>query len=330
MKLILQFLCLLSLMLGVLSELEITRRPTPSPYPDICSYNKDLFDDQKYLKSACFMEQKSTQRDAKHACKILGMDLFIMRDEIEASHLMDAAQEKYRSAFPGGKDLIWVNGNRASLSKRWQITDVEGSTIDRLNPNIPFYSNHESGNCLSLSPKYTKIYGVLPGNCMIKSFFVCEHQIRSQSPPKPDLSQCLYVRDVRRNKTLCVIGKNYDYDQARRACASNGMNLFMIDSAEIDEAFFEATEDFFLHYPRSSFWVNGQRNPQTNEWFVYRSNRVLQSPLYKEFEWIKLWNINGVSNGNCLRLTSQFGPYQGLGDVCDMAGYPICEFNGRL
>lgn len=198
-----------------------------------------------------------------------------------------------------------------------------------MNPNIPFYSNHESGNCLRISPKYTGIYGVLPGNCSNPSNFVCEYHEQSEEPPKPDFSKCSYIRDLRGIKTLCIIPKSYDYDQSRRICAKYGMNLFMFDTAEVDEAFFEATEDIFLKYPRGYFWVNGRRNPQTNEWFVYQSNRVLHGPLYEKFEWLNLGKYNGISNGNFLRLSGEFGPYQAFGVESKHLNWPICEFNPR-
>jgi len=200
-----------------------------------------------------------------------------------------------------------------------------------LNSNIPFYSNHESGNCLKISGKYTGIYNPLPGNCAEKPYFVCEHFQRTQDPPALNTSKCLYVRDLYSYssyiKSLCVVNQNLYYDQARRKCAEYGMNLFMFDSAEVDEAFFEASEDILQAHSTGWFFVNGVKDPKTNDWNVYYSNRVLKGKLYENFEWVKFNNTFGISSGNFLRISAQRGPYQGLGVGIEAQSWPICEFS---
>ena len=58
----------------------------------LCNHFKDLFDDGVYLKTACFVHQSLSYDAAHHKCAEYNMNLFIMNNEIVASHLMDAAQ----------------------------------------------------------------------------------------------------------------------------------------------------------------------------------------------------------------------------------------------
>lgn len=226
---------------------------------------------------------------------------------------------------------MWVNGKRPSLSRRWQVYNTDGTARGSLNSNIKFYSNHESGNCLRISGKFAAIYNPLPADCNQPCYFVCEHFQRTQNPPALDKSKCLYTRDLYNyntyQKSLCAVHEGLNYDQARRRCAGLGMNLFIFDSAEVDESFFEVTEDIMKKYAGGVWWVNGLRNPKTNEWSVYHSNRVLKGPLYDGFEFVALNGTNGVASGNCLQLSGARGPYQGLGYSCEFQNAIICEYN---
>ena len=64
-----------------------------TPRVGLCNQFKDLFDNGIYLKTACFVHQGLTYDAAKHKCAEYNMNLFIMNNEIVASHLLDAAQE---------------------------------------------------------------------------------------------------------------------------------------------------------------------------------------------------------------------------------------------
>lgn len=64
-----------------------------SPKSVLCNHFKDLFDNGVYLKTACFVHQGLGQDAARHKCAEYNMNLFVMNNEIVASHLMDAAQE---------------------------------------------------------------------------------------------------------------------------------------------------------------------------------------------------------------------------------------------
>lgn len=63
------------------------------PKVDNCGYVKDLFDNGIYLKTACFVHQSLSYDTAKYKCAEYNMNLFVMNNEIMASHLLDAAQE---------------------------------------------------------------------------------------------------------------------------------------------------------------------------------------------------------------------------------------------
>ncbi|CAG9811357.1 unnamed protein product [Chironomus riparius] len=296
------------------------------PKTENCGYTKDLFDNGVYLKTACFVHQSLNHDSAKYKCAEYNMNLFVMNNEVVASHLQDATQDRY----PGINGKLWINGKRQTASKRWQVYNIDGTVRGSLNSNIKFYSNHELGNCLRLSPKYTGIFDTLPGNCADTAYFACEHFQRTQDPPALNTSPCLYVRDLYSHssylKSMCVVNQDIFYDQARRKCAEYGMNLFIFDTAEVDEAFFEAIDEIIQAYPTGWFFVNGVRDPKTNEWNVYYSNRVLKGKLYENFEFVQVNNTFGISSGNYLRISAERGPYQGFGVGVTAKSWPICEF----
>lgn len=63
------------------------------PKTTICSHFKDIFDNGVYLKTACFVHQGLAYEAAKYKCAENNMNLFIINNNIVASHVQDAAQE---------------------------------------------------------------------------------------------------------------------------------------------------------------------------------------------------------------------------------------------
>ncbi|XP_070497465.1 uncharacterized protein [Chironomus tepperi] len=296
-----------------------------------CDYTKDLFDDGRYLKTVCFMHQSVEHHLAEGMCFQNGMNLFTLNDEIVESHLLDAAQEKYTEEVFG----LWINGRRDRGSKDWHTEAMFGPEPGPglLSKNISFYSNHEPGDCLRITTKYTGIYNVLPGKCEEETWIACEHFKQTQKPPELDISRCFFHQHLYNKnkyiKTVCFTKDKSYYDQARRRCAGYGMNLFIFDSEETDESFFEATVDVLESIPGGYFWINGVRNPQNNEWSTYFANRKLKGPIYKDFEWVNLKGTHGISNGDNLFLSGKAGPYQGLGFKSDQISWIICEYYAK-
>lgn len=95
MRVAILFLLLISSILNIeSSESEIALvKMDLTPIISKCSYMKDLFDDEKYLKTACFVHQALSYEEAKYKCAEYNMNLFVLNDENVASHLLDAAQE---------------------------------------------------------------------------------------------------------------------------------------------------------------------------------------------------------------------------------------------
>ncbi|CAG9807094.1 unnamed protein product [Chironomus riparius] len=306
-------------------ELPVAIPPVPTTYlkpkVEVCSYVKDLFDGGTYLKSACFVHQNLDYKSATQKCAEYKMNLFVLNDEVVTSHILDATQEKY----PTVNGAMWVNGMRQKFSAKWQTYNLDGSVYQKLDSTVKLYSNHELGNCLQVSRKYTDIYYPLPENCDIKRYFICEHFKRTQTPPKLDTTKCLYKRDLYFNnsyvKSMCVVNQELDYDQSRRKCAEYGMNLYSFDTRESYGAFFNSAEDFAKAYPSGRKWINGQRDANTNEWYTYHSNRLVQGKIYKGFEWAK----ENKNSGRFLGLSTLYGPYQGVGYDSGKFWF-ICEY----
>jgi len=96
MKLQLFLSCLLSYIFYKVSFATEISRIQANLWPMIekCNYMKDLFDDERYLKTACVVTTQSLSYErAKYKCAEYNMNLFVLDDEIVTSHLLDLAQE---------------------------------------------------------------------------------------------------------------------------------------------------------------------------------------------------------------------------------------------
>lgn len=99
------------------------------------------------------------------------------------------------------------------------------------------------------------------------------------------------------------------------------MNLFVINSSPVQEAFFTVATTELAHFPVGLLWINGRR--ENNDWFSYNPNR---NPIYSGLDWVQTDNIDGRTSGDCLRYSQEHGPYQPKGENCDRTSWFSCEF----
>ncbi|XP_070504798.1 uncharacterized protein [Chironomus tepperi] len=298
----------------------------PQPKVEVCSQKKDLFDGPNYLKSVCLVHAASTYDAAREKCASYNMNLFIIDDYTVETQLYDAVTVLLAS-YPRGS--VWINGKRDGHAKRFKIFNADGSIKGPLSRDVTLYSRFIAGNCLKFSGAYGP-YQAQPEPCTSALWFICEHHKRTEIQPLLDTTSCLHKRDLRVGgnyiKSMCMINVGYTYDEGRRTCAKNGMNLFIFDDKIVEEAFHEVAEDVMKSIAGGYLWINGMRDLVTNQWNVFNANRTIQGDLYKDIEWVNKDAIRGKINGECLRYSGQYGPYQALGVACTEKSWIVCEY----
>lgn len=103
------------------------------------------------------------------------------------------------------------------------------------------------------------------------------------------------------------------------------MNLFVVDTSLVHLLFFNATTEILAPWQGGRVWINGRYINNTDTWIVQTSAGNNQGNLYSGMDWVNTETINGRTNGACLRYTSEFGPYQGMGIGCNAGSWFMCE-----
>ncbi|XP_070504765.1 uncharacterized protein [Chironomus tepperi] len=297
------------------------------PKLEVCNIKKDLFDGPNYLKSVCVVSVGLAYDAAQKKCAENNMNLFIIDDETVEAQFNDAIMNLV--AVNHARGTVWINGRREGQGMDFDVFDANGTAIGPLYSGVDFYSKYASGDCL----KYTGQYGpyqALPGPCTDAPWPVCEHYKQTETHPHTDTAGCTHRRDLTTNgvyiKSVCVVATSYAYDDARRHCSKLGMNLFVIDSEAVEEEFHRSCEDLLKTWAGGHLWINGMRDLVTNQWNVFNANRTIQGELYKDIEWVNKDAIRGKTNGECLRYSGQYGPYQALGVACTEKSWIVCEY----
>lgn len=124
-------------------------------------------------------------------------------------------------------------------------------------------------------------------------------------------------------KSFCTFSTAIVYEASELMCRNHNMELFVINNSSVELAFQEATTESLSAHGGGFIWINGRRDSETDEWFTFSPTRA---PLFDGISWVQTDTINGRTSGNCLRYSSEHGPYQAMGETCDNWSYFSCEF----
>lgn len=69
-------------------------------------------------------------------------------------------------------------------------------------------------------------------------------------------------------KTLCMVARDLNYDQAKVACKDAGMELFVVNNPVVHDALVKSAGDEYPDNQYTRWWVNGQKTKNGN-WFTY-------------------------------------------------------------
>ena len=144
----------------------------------------------------------------------------------------------------------------------------------------------------------------------------------------PVLSDCNHVHHLFNlqsgsyMKSSCILRRSGNYEQAEEFCMERNMNLFVIDSSQVQATFFATTTSSLSDYNTGFVWINGRRHENGN-WYTYNPNQL---PIYNGIRWVES-PIDGRTSGDCLRYSQEHtGNYLAMGEPCSSSNYFICEF----
>lgn len=300
--------------------------PTQPPSLSNCYAIRHLFDQESgtYLKSFCTLNTHSTYELSESLCRDNNMELFVIDNSAVQEAFFGATTESLE-AYPQG--LVWINGRRES-SGDWFTSSPQRqplySGIDWVQTETII--GQDNGDCLA----YTRIHGpykAMGHDCMQSHWLTCQY---SDEHHRVNTDICsfeipLILDDGEYLKTTCIVNTLHTYESGERLCYENGMNLFVINNSTVQAALFTAvTDTLSVSQPRGFLWINGVRDAATSEWFTFSPER---RELYDGIDWVQTEEVDGPTNGDCLRFSSQHGPYQAKGDDCSaVLSWIICEY----
>jgi hypothetical protein len=115
------------------------------------------------------------------------------------------------------------------------------------------------------------------------------------SKPRPSI--CAEIGELKDKsgsylKTLCMVSSGVSYDVANTQCLAAGMKLFVVNSAAVQEALLQYSENYFASYGGPSLWINGKKDA-ANMWSSYNPTQAL-------FSGMKWYGGAPAQTGNCL------------------------------
>lgn len=331
-----------------------TEEPTEPPPEPACFVQRDLYDGENYLKSMCFATLITNYDTARAACRLIDMNLFIIDSDVTQTAFFNATTE-ILSFWNGGH--VWINGRYNQFWDVWTVQNSLDNQIGLLYSGMDFYAEtfdgRTSGPCLRYSSEFGHFQGI-GIDCRARSMVICEFSkesspmppLTSTEPPTestsvstetttlplptgpPNLDQCDFQQDIYNDveylKTMCIVANPSSYGAARMSCAEANMNLFVIDTEVIHRLFFNTTSNL-IPTQGINMWINGRTLEFPVVWTVRNPDDTLRGLLYNGMDWVQTEDIDGRLNGPCLRYTSEFGHYQGIGMDCTMSSWFVCE-----
>lgn len=114
-------------------------------------------------------------------------------------------------------------------------------------------------------------------------------------------------------KSICEVLKPSNYYDAELACRNAGMELFVVDSTDIQTVLFK----FSRHYRVEAFWINGRRD-NFQPWSSYTPKK---NPIFPGLSWSAK-----ITTAQCLSIIRSSGKIEAVPHVCDQVLNFYCEY----
>lgn len=141
----------------------------------VCSNKKCFYgNDQRLLKTACYVRRSLSHEDAKKFCNDNGMDLLIVENEEVYNELSKFSEGIYSHARTKWTHNagVWINGKK--IYSEWYVYRKNQREI--LTDGIPFgYEREHPGDCFVLK-RNKKEYEGRNYECTKTYHFYCEYK----------------------------------------------------------------------------------------------------------------------------------------------------------
>lgn len=114
-------------------------------------------------------------------------------------------------------------------------------------------------------------------------------------------------------KSVCEIVEKISYNEADKICQSKQMDLFVIDSTDVQSALIK----FASQSSNDSIWINGRRD----DYGVWSSFNPYRIPIFKGLAWTK-----EKSTGMCLSIILDNKSILASANSCGEAFKLFCEY----
>jgi Lectin C-type domain len=123
-------------------------------------------------------------------------------------------------------------------------------------------------------------------------------------------------------KSACLVREGLTYIEAESRCSFAGMQLFAIDSFEVQSSFISVAGSHFQSSSTAGCWINGHRSSSSSSWFT-------SNPIAALFSGI-LWHSGSPSStGDCLEIEKQGDgeAFAAMNKDCAFKRYFYCQYN---
>lgn len=277
------------------------RKPTPF-HLHFCAYQREIFNDHKFKKTACYIPTSLSFEEAIDACMKNNMSLMTIENSDVKKAFLDYAVD---SCGFGG--ILWLNGRMRSdgvwysSGNKTLLHEMKPVEVKATESCLVFNMKPPNGS-FSSAP------------CDHRRFAYCGKTIFHK--PKSNGQLCVRKRDFYNAKkvlvkTVCEVLKASTYFEALTMCHSEGMGLLVIDSTESQTALFRFVRR------NATFWINGRRG--NSGWFSYNPEAV---PIFPGLS----WSPNKTS-ATCLSLFKNGNHFEATANGCNEAMLNFyCEY----
>lgn len=228
-----------------------------------CYYEEKFFDGPRYSKYVCYIRAPNNFRQAWEACKQSNLTLLSISNPQVASAFLS-----YANALNGN---YWIDG-QVGDDKNWNT----GENIPMLYADPAMNDKLEKGKCMTIINNRVASFEVYP--CEAQMHTICSRTVTKFTS---DLFTCSR-REVLVGgageylKSLCVVETTSTFYEAFELCRNNQMNLFIVDSLEVEVALMGLLSSKAPNH----FWING--NKHAGKWYSLSAEK---KPIYPGLRW---------------------------------------------
>lgn len=271
-----------------------TQERRPVFETNVCNHKEVIYNSSSFSMAVCHTIFSKNYSESLKSCEANNMTLFTVENS-----MVSKAFTEYNKKIFSSRGYVWFKGYK-KFDGKW-YTDNNTELFSGVQTKIAA----TYGSCLSFTQSQFMGY-----NCSLKFWAFCgKKTINSNQTILCDRKTDLIYSQIYM-KSVCEVNEPLTFDDAVLRCQENQMELFVIDSLEVQEEFFKFVKS-------ENFWINGRRI-DFGPWFSYGPK---QMPIFPGLSWSPRRN-----NAKCLSITKPEKNFEVLTKSCDENLSFYCEF----